>query len=197
MDDGERAAVIPSFKTNENSDPHNVLLGFPPNDKLHNFYWTRDNDDNQSSSIPSKVIGTATTTGILLLRIRSGKMRVPPTSFCNKLQKTSICYGLLHTKGGTTSISLSPPRLEKREMINLKKTIPTSAERSSSPSARSRDSTHTSIVSGWKGIFFFLFLFFFSFFISGNVLHHPACSIDHRGSYPAAAASKCHTLKAN
>lgn len=126
---------------------------------------------------------------------------VPPTSFCNKLQKTSICYGLLHTKGGTNSISLSSSAWEERDdKSKKKKTNPTSARRSCSPSrARSRDSTHTHTHPSSRGGRDFFF-FFVSFFISGNVLHHPArvVSITSSSSAPnPAAASKCHTLKAN
>lgn len=104
---------------------------------------------------------------------------VPPTSFCNKLQKTSICYGLLHTKGGTTSISLSSSAWEERDDKSKKKKptphLPGGAAHHPARAAATRP-THTSIVSGRKGFFLLLRLLFHF----GQCLTPPgACSIDH------------------
>jgi hypothetical protein len=85
-------------------------------------------------------------------------------------------------------------------MINLKKKNQPhicQEELLTIPRAQPRLDPHTHPSSRGGRDFFF---FFVSFFISGNVLHHPArvVSITSSSSAPnPAAASKCHTLKAN
>jgi hypothetical protein len=151
-----------------------------PNETTMNV---QKNDDKTSSSIPSNVIE--------LRRRRSwdrGEKNVcaPPTSFCNKLQKTSICYGLLHTKGGITTSSslylslLLGLRREERERDDKSKKATPHIWEELRRSARSRNltPTHTHPSSRAEGISLFSSS---SFLISGNVLHHPACSIDNLG----------------
>lgn len=84
------------------------------------------------------------------------------------------CY----TQKVVPPLSLPPPRLEKREMINLKNKptphLPGGAAHHPARAAATRP-THTSIVSGRKGFFLLRLLFHF-----GQCLTPPgACSIDH------------------
>ncbi len=126
----------------------------------------------------------------------------PPTSFCNKLQKTSICYGLLNTKGGiptSSSLYLSlllGLRREERERDDKSKKATPHIWEEVRRSARSRNSTptHTHPSSRAKGISFFLLLLFS--FRAMSYSTRRVVPITWAAPKQNTAASKCHTLKA-
>ena len=199
MDDGERAAVIPSFKpTNSNRQTILILNHHHHQLTKSTCFHCSDNDDKTSSSIPSNVIELRTTTILRsggeknvcvrhqqVFATSSRKRRYVMDYYTQKVvyprRRLSLLLGL---------------RREEREMINLKKQPHTSGKSSAHPHATAIRHRPTHIHRlGRKGFLYFLLLLF-SFQVMSYTTRR-VVSITWAAPKQNAAASKCHTLKAN